>query len=72
MCSHVTGACSRPIDIGEGGILIESLGGEDVTARLVAEKESSISFPVTGMTCVPGQARVQHASNAKASPGVVN
>jgi Cu+-exporting ATPase len=70
MCSHVTGACSRPIDIGEGGILIESLGGEDVTARLVAEKETSISFPVMGMTCAACQTRVQRALSAE--PGVID
>ena len=70
MCSHVTGVCSRPIDIGEGGILIESLGGEDVTARLVAEKETSISFPVTGMTCAACQTRVQRALSAE--PGVID
>jgi hypothetical protein len=45
-----------PIDIGEGGILIETQRGADVTARLVAEKETSISFPVTGMACDVQQA----------------
>jgi len=59
-----------PIDIGEGGILIESLGGSHVTASPVAEKESSISFPVTGMTCASCQARVQRALSAE--PGVID
>jgi P-type Cu+ transporter len=41
-----------------------------VTARLVAEKENSISFPVTGMTCAACQARVQRALSAE--PGVID
>lgn len=36
--------------------MIETQRGADVTARLVAEKEASISFPVTGMTCAVQQA----------------
>ena len=36
-----------------------------MTARLVAEKENSISFPVTGMTCAACQARVQRALTAE-------
>jgi Cu+-exporting ATPase len=60
----------RPIDIGEGGILIQAGGGADVTAGLAAEKENSISFPVTGMTCAACQARVQRALSAE--PGVID
>ncbi len=41
-----------------------------MTARLVAEKENSISFPVTGMTCAACQARVQRALSAE--PGVID
>jgi len=41
-----------------------------VTAELVAEKENSISFPVTGMTCAACQARVQRALSAE--PGVID
>jgi P-type Cu+ transporter len=41
-----------------------------VTAQLVAEKENSISFPVTGMTCAACQARVQHALSVE--PGVID
>jgi Cu+-exporting ATPase len=44
--------------------------GCDVTARLVSEKETSISFPVTGMTCAACQARVQRALSAE--PGVID
>ena len=36
--------------------MIETQRGADVTARLVAEKETSISFPVTGMACDVQQA----------------
>ena len=41
-----------------------------MTAELVAEKENSISFPVTGMTCAACQARVQRALSAE--PGVID
>jgi Cu+-exporting ATPase len=41
-----------------------------VTTQLVAEKENSISFPVTGMTCAACQARVQRALAAE--PGVID
>src|SRR6266446_5733189 len=37
---------------------------------LVAEKENSISFPVTGMTCAACQARVQRALSVE--PGVID
>ena len=40
-----------------------------MTAQLVAEKENSISFPVTGMTCAACQARVQRALSVE--PGVI-
>ena len=39
-------------------------------AQLVAEKENSISFPVTGMTCAACQARVQRALSVE--PGVID
>ncbi len=41
-----------------------------MTARLAEEKETSISFPVTGMTCAACQARVQKALAAE--PGVID
>jgi Cu+-exporting ATPase len=41
-----------------------------VTTLLAAEEESSISFPVTGMTCAACQARVQRALSAE--PGVID
>ena len=41
-----------------------------MTAQLIAEKEKSISFPVTGMTCAACQARVQRALSAE--PGVID
>jgi len=41
-----------------------------VTVGLVAEKETSISFPVTGMTCAACQARVQRALSSE--PGVID
>src|ERR1700730_12117355 len=41
-----------------------------MTAQLAAEKENSISFPVTGMTCAACQARVQRALSAE--PGVID
>jgi Cu+-exporting ATPase len=41
-----------------------------VTATLEAQKEESISFPVTGMTCAACQARVQRALVAE--PGVID
>jgi Cu+-exporting ATPase len=41
-----------------------------VTTRLAAEKENSISFPVTGMTCAACQSRVQRALSAE--PGVID
>ena len=41
-----------------------------MTARLVQEKETSISFPVTGMTCAACQTRVQRALSAE--PGVID
>jgi P-type Cu+ transporter len=41
-----------------------------VTTQLIAEKENSISFPVTGMTCAACQARVQRALSAE--PGVID
>ncbi|HZD84766.1 MAG TPA: HAD-IC family P-type ATPase, partial [Gemmatimonadaceae bacterium] len=41
-----------------------------MTAQLVAEKENSISFPVTGMTCAACQARVQRALSVE--PGVID
>ena len=41
-----------------------------MTATLEAQKEESISFPVTGMTCAACQARVQRALSAE--PGVVD
>ncbi len=44
--------------------------GWQVTAQLVADKEDSISFPVTGMTCAACQARVQRALSAE--PGVID
>jgi hypothetical protein len=44
--------------------LIETQRGADVTARLVAEKEASISFPVTGMTCAVQQADYVRTSQA--------
>jgi P-type Cu+ transporter len=50
--------------------LIQSRGGAQVTVSPVAEKESSISFPVTGMTCASCQARVQRALSAE--PGVID
>ena len=40
-----------------------------MTTALAAEKESSISFPVSGMTCAACQARVQRALAAE--PGVI-
>ena len=41
-----------------------------MTTRLAAEKENSISFPVTGMTCAACQSRVQRALSAQ--PGVID
>ena len=41
-----------------------------MTAQLVPEKEDSISFPVTGMTCAACQARVQRALSSE--PGVID
>jgi P-type Cu+ transporter len=41
-----------------------------VTTILMPEKEDSISFPVTGMTCAACQARVQRALSAE--PGVID
>ncbi|HMG70356.1 MAG TPA: heavy metal translocating P-type ATPase [Gemmatimonadaceae bacterium] len=41
-----------------------------MTATLEAQKEESISFPVTGMTCAACQARVQRALVAE--PGVID
>ena len=41
-----------------------------MTASLLVNKEESISFPVTGMTCAACQARVQRALTAE--PGVVD
>ena len=41
-----------------------------MTTQLIAEKENSISFPVTGMTCAACQARVQRALSAE--PGVID
>jgi Cu+-exporting ATPase len=41
-----------------------------MTARLAPEKEDSISFPVTGMTCAACQARVQRALSSE--PGVID
>jgi P-type Cu+ transporter len=41
-----------------------------VTTQLSAEKQNSISFPVTGMTCAACQARVQRALSAE--PGVID
>jgi len=41
-----------------------------VTATLAADKEDSITFPVTGMTCAACQARVQRALSAE--PGVID
>ncbi len=41
-----------------------------MTAQPVAEKENSISFPVTGMTCAACQARVQRALSVE--PGVID
>jgi P-type Cu+ transporter len=38
--------------------------------QLAAEKENSISFPVTGMTCAACQSRVQRALSAE--PGVID
>jgi P-type Cu+ transporter len=40
-----------------------------VTTQIAPEKEDSISFPVTGMTCAACQARVQRALSAE--PGVI-
>jgi Cu+-exporting ATPase len=41
-----------------------------VTAQLAPEKENSIAFPVTGMTCAACQARVQRALSTE--PGVID
>ncbi|HET6761318.1 MAG TPA: heavy metal translocating P-type ATPase [Gemmatimonadaceae bacterium] len=41
-----------------------------MTTQLAPEKEESISFPVTGMTCAACQARVQRALSA--APGVID
>jgi Cu+-exporting ATPase len=41
-----------------------------VTTEVVPEKQDSISFPVTGMTCAACQARVQRALSAE--PGVID
>jgi P-type Cu+ transporter len=41
-----------------------------VTTQLAPEKENSISFPVTGMTCAACQARVQRALSSE--PGVID
>jgi Cu+-exporting ATPase len=41
-----------------------------VATQLAADKENSISFPVTGMTCAACQARVQRALSAE--PGVID
>ena len=41
-----------------------------MTTALAAEKENSISFPVSGMTCAACQARVQRALAAE--PGVID
>ena len=41
-----------------------------MTTALAAEKENSISFPVSGMTCAACQARVQRAHAAE--PGVID
>jgi Cu+-exporting ATPase len=41
-----------------------------VTATVAADKEDSITFPVTGMTCAACQARVQRALSAE--PGVID
>lgn len=41
-----------------------------MTTILMPEKENSISFPVTGMTCAACQARVQRALSAE--PGVID
>ena len=41
-----------------------------MTAQLAPEKQDSITFPVTGMTCAACQARVQRALSAE--PGVID
>jgi P-type Cu+ transporter len=41
-----------------------------VTATVAADKEGSITFPVTGMTCAACQARVERALSAE--PGVID
>jgi len=41
-----------------------------MTTQLAPEREDSISFPVTGMTCAACQARVQRALSAE--PGVID
>ena len=41
-----------------------------MATQLAADKENSISFPVTGMTCAACQARVQRALSAE--PGVID
>src|SRR3979411_2655650 len=41
-----------------------------MTAQLAPEKQDSITFPVTGMTCAACQARVQRALAAE--PGVID
>ena len=41
-----------------------------VTTQVLPEKEESIAFPVTGMTCAACQARVQRALSAE--PGVID
>ena len=46
------------------------LEGKELTTRIAPEKEDSISFPVTGMTCAACQARVQRALSAE--PGVID
>src|SRR3979411_729315 len=41
-----------------------------MTAQLAPEKQDSITFPVTGMTCAACQSRVQRALSAE--PGVID
>jgi P-type Cu+ transporter len=43
---------------------------EDVTTQIAPEKEDSIAFPVTGMTCAACQSRVQRALASQ--PGVID
>src|SRR3981081_3960604 len=63
-------SAAKPLDIGEGGILIQRQEVMSVATQLVAGEGESISFPVSGMTCAACQGRVQRALASE--PGVID